>query len=179
MRRESVRRVATLVMILILLVCLVPTACVQQRPVETALLPIGFDQLKVPNVALDGFLYVAQDTLFSLDWVGAYPPVQRLTICLHPTASTETAWLQAVFPTSSSAQSAYQMVPDSADVWKFSRQTDLFVAYPNNSLADSLLRATTQDDFVSFRETYPALWKLTNQLPSSPPGRPVGAGFLN
>lgn len=178
MRRASLRQVATFAMICVLMACLVPAACAQQRPVETALLPIGFDESRVPNVALDGFIYVAQDTPFPLDWVGAYPPVQRLTLCLHPAASTETAWLQAVFPLFSSAQSAYQTVPDSADVWKFSRQTSLFVACPNNSLADSLVRATTQDDFVSFRETYSAEWKLINQLPSSPPGRPVGAGFL-
>lgn len=172
------RKVVILGLVVMLLLSLLPSGCTRQKPVVAPLLPPGFEQSRVPDVDLDGFLYVAQDSPFVLPWVDIYPPMEELLVCLSPTASTEATWIKASFESPSQAESAYQEIVDSENVWKLNRQSDLFVIHSEGFTAEPLVRAINQNDFVIFKKAYRDVWELLNHLPANPPGEAVAAGFL-
>lgn len=170
----------------LIVTCLSPlllTGCIleEAEPLTPPLLPPGFEDSKVPDINLDGYLYIAQENPILVGEEFSLPfeaNVEQASGCLSPTGSREASWAKIVFSSSDDAQAAYQAIPESQDSWKFCQGSDLFFVYGQGSGAQSLIRATTQDDFILFRHAYRSIYKMMDRLPTNPPGNPVGAGFL-
>lgn len=157
---------------------MLPSGCAPQKPLMPASLPPGFEQSEVPNVDLDGFLYFSQDKPFTLSIENANLAVNQLYICLSPVLSTEALWLKGVFSSPSEAKAACQSMTDSENIWKLCQEYTLFIIHSHGFTAESLVTATTQNDFVVFGEAYPDVRELINRLPTDPLGKTTGTGFL-
>jgi len=145
------------------------------------LLPLGFEDSKVPDVPLDAYFYIDQGNPISVGEDLSLPfegKANRALGCLSPSDSGEGSWARIVFSSSGEAQAAYQAIPESQGSWKLCQDGDLFLVYGQGSGAQSLIRATTQNDFILFKNAYTDIYEVMNRLPTSPPGKAVGAGFI-
>jgi len=169
------KKVLTLSLVVICLASMFLPGCFgeETKQLVPPLLPPGFEDSKVPNVDLDAYFYIAQGNPFPLD--KDLGKVTRFLGCLSPSGSSEALWERIVFTSSDDAQVAYQ---DIYGDWKLRQDSDLFLVGGQGSGAQSLIRATTQNDFIPFKNAYPDIYEVMNRLPTNPPGKAIGAGFI-
>lgn len=169
----------TLLYILLLLCALIAASCSGATPAaHTASLPPGIEQLTVPGVSLDGVIYIAQDNPISTDRLFSFPSIHQASLGLAPSASSQGLWLNVGFGSSDAATSAFNMTPEFNEIWKTKINQNLFAVYPNDQTSGPLIQAAQQNNFISFKTVYADEWNLLNNLPASPPGKPIGAGFI-
>ena len=183
------KKVLTLSLVVICLASMFLPGCFgeETKQLVPPLLPPGFEDSKVPDVPLDSYFYLDQGSPFPLledegvAWVW-YPFVSgrviRALVCLNPTDSSEAFWLKITYGSPQEAQALYQAVAEFEGSWRLCQDGDLFLVYGQGLGAQSLIRVTTKSDFILFKDAYPDIYEMMNRLPTNPPGKAIGAGFV-
>ncbi|MBI2873383.1 MAG: hypothetical protein HYY00_09385 [Chloroflexi bacterium] len=186
--RLSVLPVAALALI----VMMAATACAEQARSGSPALPPGFTDTPLPQVDVNGYVYVAQGSplLVSAQSFGSQAP-QESDRDLSVKASRLMAWLgpsadlfggRAQFATSDDSELVLKRLTQEGAqdqrVWAQQQGDSVLLVKGAGDWATSLKEALLNNTNSTLKEKYPEVWELMELLPENPPNPPVAAGFL-
>lgn len=147
--------------------------------VRSPALPPGFLDARLPDVPLNGYLYVAQTqpTAFDLSTLidGAGLPAFR--------GRSLAAWVgpdprACGLDFAQTADSGLMMATGQGSEYEgFGIGADYYVLKGHTDWTGGLKAAVTGGRFVDVRRAYPDAWRLLQELPASPRDMPIAAGF--
>jgi hypothetical protein len=160
------------------------TGCKVTSAVSIPLLPPGFLNTPVPDVNLDGYIYLNQESPIIIS-----PDLLRIAI---PEISIESAqlWLgpnansvggAVYFESQADAQLIYQLMKSSSiPIWSLATGKVIYVVNNDpgqwNSLSEDAL---TKQRVLSLEAQYPEILADFAYFPANPPLKPFGAGFID
>jgi len=151
-----------------------------ERPLP--LLPQGFDVALLPNVDIQGYIYVNQQAQLSISaplsptftavvgvdsaggWFG--PSIEAFGAALEMRRETEAQALAGL-------RSLGQL-----PLWALATGRRVFVAAGLGAWTENLKAALFMQRMSTLATKYPVIWGDFAYFPGSPPARPVGGGFL-
>lgn len=148
------------------------------------LLPQGFMSAQVPNVALDGFVYIDQGTPFTFSPPNSSDQRPQVTVnsalvWLGPDVNT--AGGEANFASPADAQAVNTDIGSGGvPVWSLVNGSTLYsVVKSPSTWTSSLETAITNQQFVSITASAPNLANMFTYFPSNPGLTPFAAGFID
>ena len=179
--------------LLLSLVVVVLVGCEQKIEPGTPLLPPGFDDGYLPDVDLDGYVYVNQQKSLrlSMEWfygeaiaspsalgtqATSEADVERVTVMMGP--SVDNFGVVVEFSLEEGANTASRLLQENADVWSSQRDKSLSLVRGEGVWPQSLKEAMDGNRRVALGDRYPKVWELLSILPENPPTPPIAAGFL-
>ncbi len=164
-----------LVLIILLAGCAVPKA-------QEALLPDGLSSAMVPDMPLDGYLYVrqSQPTVIAGAFLGLSfdPAIQSIEAWIVPSDAAESFGAVLTFVTRQDAEAIFRIIPDQTDLWKTLAGNNIYVVWGTGSGAEGLKKAVNDNHFVSLKESDSDAWNLIGRFPGTPDVKPSAVGFV-
>ncbi|MBI4282273.1 MAG: hypothetical protein HY672_02130 [Chloroflexi bacterium] len=157
-------------------------------------LPPGFTDAPIPGVDLSAYLYVSQGTPLSIPsrWFGdlAFAQTNAAFPALDDSVGVRTAWVgvgptidqyarEIVFNGEPEADAAVRLANSRPLTQAWRTGADVGIVYGTGEWPATAKTALQGSDGRPFSEAYPDSWELLRMAPSSPPGKPVAAGFAN
>ena len=174
-----------LALLLILSLALVSDPGCETTPnISTPLLPSGFTDALVPDVNLDGYLYLNQSSpvVISSDLMKATGPqisVRSAQLFLGP--DTDSIGGSVSFQSQADAQLAVQLMKSiTIPLWSLANGNIIYAANTDSGdWTSSVKNAFSQQQMVNPSAKFPETREDFAYFPSNPPSKPIVAGFVN
>ncbi|MBF8267380.1 MAG: hypothetical protein HW388_888 [Dehalococcoidia bacterium] len=155
-------------------------------------LPSGFTDARIPGAEFSAYLYVSQGTPLSIPtrWFGDLASTQAIPTfaALGDSVGVRNAFLgvgptidhyagSVAFNGEPEADAAVRLANSRALTQAWRTGADFGIAYGQGDWLDAAKNALQASDAKPFSEAYADSWKLLRMAPSSPPNKPVAAGF--
>lgn len=169
-------------LVLIILSLLVIIAACAGPKAQEALLPDGMGSAMVPDVPLDGYLYMrqSQPTIISGAFLGLSfdPAIQSVEVWIVPSDAAESFGTVLTFVTRRDAEALFAIIPGRSDLWKMLAGSNIYLVWGTGSGAEGLKRAVKDKHFVLLKEADKDAWNLIRRLPGKPDIKPSAVGFV-
>ncbi|MBU2008618.1 MAG: hypothetical protein KJ624_02005 [Chloroflexi bacterium] len=178
----SRRLMRALLGFLLVLPLVAAIGCATPPSQRAPLLPQGFDVALLPNVDIQGYIYVNQQAQLSISatlspgfpagvgvnsasgWFG--PSVEAFGAALDMRRETEAQLLSGL------------RTLGALPLWALASGRRVFLAAGSGVWTENLKAALFTQRMSPLATKYPAIWGDFAYFPGSPPARPVGGGFL-
>ena len=151
-------------------------------------LPAGFETSPLPDVALNGYLYLDGSRFLGIKLKDLFPDytppfelsgsigVNSLVVWVGPNA--EAVGIGVKFANAELSSFVEEELEKAwPQVRHFHRQNTIYMVKGRGEWAEALYSSLKEEYFVNMAEAYPKPWELMNGLPEEPPGLPMVAGF--
>mgnify|MGYP001575252367 CR=1 FL=1 len=176
---------------ILFLVLLLVAGCSGPKTSKAPELTEGLAAAMVPNMPLDGYLFVrqSQPIIVPLTLLGAPAGVpipglpsgitiQSVEIWILPNESTEIIGAVVTFPSAQDASNLFSLIPNRNELWKYLAANNIFFVMGSGSGAEALKNAITARQFVSLATAAPDAWDLMQRFPGQPATKPLAVGFV-
>lgn len=180
------RKIGSLLPILLVAMFLLPFlgACEQPEPGDPVL-PGGFQEARIPDASVKGYVYLKPETPFSvsverfLDDEGGHSleaDVALWTVWVGPRPKDFAMGFQFVAP--SDLDTVVGRIEKEPEPRDYLRKGDWLYFFEGDvEWVEAVKTSLGGERSVLLEEAYPDEWELIRLLPESPPGAVVGAGF--
>ena len=151
-------------------------------------LPLGFETAPLPDVALNGYLYLDGSHLSGIKLVDLIPDftpppdlsgeisLKRLSVWLG--TGIDSLGIGVEFTDRKTAE-LIEAALQAANIQTrhYLQHDTIYVVKGRGEWAEALFSALREARFVRMSDTYVVPWKLLRLLPGDPPAKPIAAGF--
>mgnify|MGYP001584498422 CR=1 FL=1 len=166
----------------LIVVILLAAGCSGPKTSKAPELTEGLAAAMVPDMPLDGYLFVRQNQPTILQGKLLNLPnnisIQSVEIWMLPSESSEIIGAVVTFPSAQDAESLFSLIPNQNELWKYLAANNIFFVMGSGSHAEEVKKAITARQFVSLSKAASDAWGLMQRFPGQPASKPLAVGFV-